>query len=404
MKAAIVSSVSESCGNAAFTQILLETLKAKDLEVTGVRLNLDLTQATDPLLSKMADAHVVEIAKQLSQYGAVNLQYEPGLYGPNLSKIRSRLKVLLNVESRYVVTIHSTRLFSTDKSGLVKPFTQQLLRLHLFSAFRSLSTTLNARRIARGNRACIRLFVKRGAHLVVHTHKSAALIKELFKYENVSVHPLKFIDPHANTKKVTDWKRVLGLQDEQTTIGVFGYISAYKGHETSILALSNLPHNHVLLIAGRQHPQTVKDNVPIDPYLSFLMAKIEEISAIDLKRKRKPLKDRIYFLNELNDREFFDLAASVDFAWLPYQEVGQDGSGMASILFDLSKRVIASNSKAFDELIALEPGYQCERFDIGNYLELANKTLNYREYRNLESLKFTLATQRDLYRSLLEKD
>jgi hypothetical protein len=83
--------------------------------------------------------------------------------------------------------------------------------------------------------------------------------------------------------------------------------------------------------------------------------------------------------------------------------VGQDGSGMASILFDLSKKVIASNSKAFDELIALEPGYKCERFDIGNYLELANKTMNYQEYRQLESLKYTLKSQEELYKSLLMK-
>lgn len=403
MKAAIVSSVSESCGNAAFTQVLLDTLNTDELHVSGVRLNLDLTQATDPLLNKMADLHIKQIAQHLADFDAVNLQYEPGLYGPNLGKIYHRLKILLRHKNNYVVTIHSTRLFSTDKSGLIKPFAKSLMRMKPFEAIRTLSGSLNSRRIARGNRACVKLFIKSEAHLIVHTQKSATLIKDLFNYQRVSVHPLKFVETSSSLVNSEKWKKQLGLSKEHLLVGVFGYISTYKGHEAAILALSNLPEKYVLLIAGRQHPQSVKDNVAVDPFLQLLISKIEEISALDDKQKRIPLKNRVIFLNELDDSTFQDLAASVDFAWMPYQEVGQDGSGMASILFDSSKKVIASNSKAFDELIALEPGYKCERFDIGNYLELANKTMNYKEYRQLDSLKYTLKSQAELYKSLLMK-
>jgi len=402
MRAAIVSSVSESCGNAAFTQVLLSTLSSVELTVSGVRLNLDLTQATDPLLIRMADSHIKEISEHLGDFDAVNLQYEPGLYGPNLGKIYQRLRILLRNKNNYVVTIHSSRLFSTDKSGLAKPFFKCLLRLKPLEAMRTLSGALNSRRIARGNRACIKLFIKSEAHIIVHTQKSATLIKELFNYQKVSVHPLKFVELNSGLVDPDGWRKQLGLSKEHLLIGVFGYISTYKGHETAILALSNLPKEYVLLIAGRQHPQTVADNVPLDPFLHLLINKIEEISTLDYKQKRIPLKKRVFFLNELDDSAFQSLGASVDFAWMPYQEVGQDGSGMASILFDLSKKIIASNSKAFDELIALEPGYRCERFDIGNYLELANKTLNYREYRKLDSLRFTLKSQAELYTSLLK--
>jgi hypothetical protein len=122
-----------------------------------------------------------------------------------------------------------------------------------------------------------------------------------------------------------------------------------------------------------------------------------------LEQKVK-LRDRIVFMNELNDEELLDLASSVDYAWIPYLETGQDGSGIASILFDLSKRVIASNCKSFDELIRLIPEYKCERFDIGNYLELANKTLNYREFRKLDNeLVFTDQSQTNLYINLLSR-
>jgi hypothetical protein len=85
-------------------------------------------------------------------------------------------------------------------------------------------------------------------------------------------------------------------------------------------------------------------------------------------------------------------------------ETGQDGSGIASILFDLSKRVIASNCKAFDELIRLIPEYKCERFDIGNHLELAHKTLNYREIRKLDlPLSYSDESQTRMYIDLLTR-
>jgi glycosyltransferase involved in cell wall biosynthesis len=290
MKAAIVSSVSESCGNAAFTQVLLDTLNTDELNVSGVRLNLDLTQATDPLLIKMADLHIKQIAQHLADFDAVNLQYEPGLYGPNLGKIYQRLRILLRHKNNYVVTIHSTRLFSTDKSGLIKPFIKTLMRMKPLEAIRTLSGSLNSRRIARGNRACIKLFIKSDAHLIVHTQKSANLIKDLFNYERVSVHPLKFVETSSSLGDSEKWKKQLGLSEEHLLVGVFGYISTYKGHETAILALSNLPKKYVLLIAGRQHPQTVRDNAALDPFLHFLISKIEEISVLDYKQKRTPLK------------------------------------------------------------------------------------------------------------------
>jgi hypothetical protein len=99
-----------------------------------------------------------------------------------------------------------------------------------------------------------------------------------------------------------------------------------------------------------------------------------------------------------------ELAATVDCAWLPYLETGQDGSGVASILFDLSKRVVASQCKVFDELFRLVPEYKCERFDIGNYMELAGKTINYFEYRNLNKrMSYSDESQTYLYLNLLSE-
>jgi hypothetical protein len=64
----------------------------------------------------------------------------------------------------------------------------------------------------------------------------------------------------------------------------------------------------------------------------------------------------------------------VDCVWLPYLEVGQDGSGIASICCDVSDNVLASTAFSFDELLKLIPYPTVRRFDIGNTIELAQKT------------------------------
>ena len=68
------------------------------------------------------------------------------------------------------------------------------------------------------------------------------------------------------------------------------------------------------------------------------------------------------------------MAASVDLAWLPYYENGQDGSGIASICMELCRKVLCSTSFAFDELFKLVPYSNYLRFDVGNVLEVAHKT------------------------------
>ena len=104
----------------------------------------------------------------------------------------------------------------------------------------------------------------------------------------------------------------------------------------------------------------------------------------------------------MDDDELINLISSVDYTWLPYQEVGQDGSGIASLAFEHAQRIIASNAKSFDELIRLVPEYKCERFDIGNHLELANKTINYKEYRKSGSQStYNRISQANKYLELL---
>jgi glycosyltransferase involved in cell wall biosynthesis len=252
----------------------------------------------------------------------------------------------------------------------------------------------NNLKVTRNNRDYLTLIAKYNLRIIVHTLKAKEVILSIVDNPQVFVHPIKFTDPRKIPASKSFWAKKFELAQDDILVGLFGFISKYKGFESALNALHALPDNYKLVIAGRLHPQSIREHEIIDSYLKILLDKIEVLN----------LSERVFFLNELSDNELNELAATVDFAWLPYLETGQDGSGIASILFDLSPRLIASNCKAFDELIRIIPEYKCERFDIGNYLELANKTKHYQEYRKLDKiLEYSNDTQTQLYLEVLSK-
>ena len=78
----IVSSYSESCGNASFPKVLHDTIEQysnKNVEV--VELDLQLLQSVDRRTRRFAENHIEDICKQLKKFDAVNIQMEAALYG-----------------------------------------------------------------------------------------------------------------------------------------------------------------------------------------------------------------------------------------------------------------------------------------------------------------------------------
>lgn len=401
----VVSSINESCGNATFAQHLINSINQKGHNAIPIRINLNLTQSTNPKLRKLADKHIKNLADEIKNLDAVNIQFEAGLYGSRYIDILQRLETLSKANKNTTVTLHATRYFDNSSNSMLGVL-KNLAYLRFRSALLQFAHVRNTRRALKANRSYVLMLAKNDVEIIVHTIKSFDAVKSIAQTSKVHVHPIKFCDPKSIADHNELWRARLKIEKDDKIIGIFGFISAYKGHHHALRALNELPSNYKLVVAGKQHPGSIKEHEDVNPYLDSLISYIEKESAEyfpnSLPMQKAKLANRIVFLNELSDEEFFDLAASVDFAWLPYLETGQDGSGIASILFDLSKRVIASNCKSFDELIRLIPEYKCERFDIGNYLELAHKTLNYREFRKLEnSMAFTDQSQTMLYLRLL---
>lgn len=368
MKMAIVSSYSESCGNAAFTRIVHDSVEYfhKDIEVEVIELDLKLLQSINKAVRRKAEDHISDICAQLKGYDLVNIQMEAGLYGTLPGDINRRFKRLISANKNTSATLHSPRLLGSAQSSS-RSAIKKFLHFDIRGGFRDLIGDKYSQVHININKRIVSDSIKNNVRLIVHTRRAEKQIQDFFSYTNVDVHPLKMV-PFGYQKNKYTYDKIIydaSFAEDDVLIGMFGYISPYKGHVDALKALEQLPRNYKLLIFGRQHPQTLKSNGSVDAYLDNLQNMI---------KKSKVLKDRVYFMGELNDSDFLDVVSDVDICWLPYYENGQDGSGIASICLDLSPRVLCSTSFAFDELFRLVEYRNVKRFDIGNTMEIALKT------------------------------
>lgn len=362
----VVSSYDESCGNAYFTRAVVEGL-SKFYSCGALGLNLNLTQATDIESIKLADEHVRDICRSLEKAQAVNIQVEPQLFGTRPEDVIRRLDWLFSANKRTSVTMHNTRVVLPKFPTM--SFIALLIRLRIFSAIRLYNGFAQEYRQSKMIGGIFRLVKKYNLPVILHTNKAKRIVFNMFGLDKLLVHPLKFPlvseqDKIAGGNILNDLKVALGVSQKSIAAGVFGYVSQYKGHEEAVYSLRHLPDNYHLFIFGRQHPSSIRKDGGVDPYIERLL----NIAVVER------LTDRVHFMGEYEPSEFAGLISAVDVAWLPYREVGQDGSGIASQCLDNAKRVICSASFAFDEVLSLDPKPYVRRFDIGNYLQLADAT------------------------------
>jgi len=394
---AIVSSYDESCGNAFFTDVLISSINRSALGWSAhpVGLNLSLNQSLGRLENRAADKQIDALALQLTDFDAVNIQFEAQLYGLLPSQIKRRLRALINSNPNVFVTYHSPRTvvsFTHRKQAI-----RQLLSARFVRALKSELENHRANFDVYMNRQILKSLAKKNVPVIVHTKRSETTLRGIFKVAKVYAHPLQFASRNqADKSRIESIRTELGLPEGVVLLGLFGYISKYKGHLEALDAMSMLPNNYHLVVAGRQHPQTL-GNPDATRYISDV---VEAVGSNEF------LRSRTHFVGELENDDFEALVGAVDCCILPYHEVGQDGSGIASVCFELGQRVISSNSLAFDELFKLVPEYRSLRFDLQNPIELASKIVRLvsDSPTNATSEGFTLETQRDLYLRLSQQN
>jgi glycosyltransferase involved in cell wall biosynthesis len=134
---------------------------------------------------------------------------------------------------------------------------------------------------------------------------------------------------------------------------------------------------------------------------------LEIVNAIDdMAGTPRAIESRVSFLGVVGDDAFLEAMVACDFVVVPYHDAGQFASGVASIAFELGKRIIATNSNVFGEYKEFY-GDCFERFDVGNHFELRDKILQFdadkarraRETRD----SYTPESMAELHRSIFEE-
>lgn len=395
-KLGILSSFNELCGNASYTKALAEGLK-QHYDVTVVPLNVELLRKEQ---SKSAKTHMKKVCEQLATFDRVNIQFEAGLFGATLKSIRKRFFQAAKASKNLVITMHRVH----DKERY--PAITFLGKCLLTGKFKRLviayqNTYANNRHTKLYNKV-VRYCKRKGIPIIVHTKRDRELIEVKLNYDKVFDHPLCFYDQEyiesvAKSFSRSDFCKSHSLEEDKIYIGIFGFISAYKGHDTVIRALEFLPRNYEVLIFGAQHPHTIRLQEPINDYIDALLKLI----------RNTKVSNRVKFYGLLNDEDFLKALLACDFNILPYLEVNQGGSAIAALSLETNSQTIFSQNCAFYELSKYAPN-SFKMFTIGNHLELANAIKTYRKAEFTPHLsayheKYNINTSAALYKQLLSR-
>ena len=393
-KLAIISSYNEKCGNASYTHALKLEF-SKFVDVTVLPLDLFLLQSPYKSLKNAADRHIKRICETISTFDYVNIQFEAGLYGSRTPDILRRIKWLIDAAPNLILTMHRV---DTGEISFFEAL-RATLKARSFSAFRKVKGQSHFAKLT-GDiiRHCKAAGKSKNLWIKVHTRKDTRAINELFSFANVFDFPLTFMGknellPRAPISNREAFLSRYGFSPSDKVVGLFGYLSEYKGIETAIDSLSRLPLEYKLGLFGSQHPQTIKRNEAVSPYIEKLINQMDDIDeemqdkaeksalvhylanqpAADLcAESGNSIAERIHFIGSLNDEDFVEALRLCDVVVLPYLEVGQSMSGVVVLGLEAGARLICANNHSFSEV----KRYYTETFvsfDVGNAHELARK-------------------------------
>ena len=388
-KMAIISSYRISCGIADYTE-RLEPVFRQYYDVEVLPLDVEVLKSANKELVQQGNLMIDNIAQRVKEFDYVSIQFEVGLFGPTEPIVRQRLFKILNNCKNVILTFHSVNFNSA-------PFPKKILLSRHF--LRELKDYLGSQRWPKFYDRVVKKIQQldniagRSASIVVHDNKTKRLVQRLYNFNHIYAHPLGLSSeaeraiPHT-AEEVAGFKKQYHLPENVKTIGVFGFVSEYKGHMVALKALRHLPQNYHLMIFGAQHPAAIQPFVSIDGYLNQLLNYIEECNQSDLKNAKslsqftkeplKPFSERVHFVGEVNNYEFSKAMRCCDFVALPYIEVNQMGSGIAALAIENRAKMVFANTKCFAELQEFFP--DCfSKFDIGNYQQLAYNILHFED-------------------------
>ena len=393
MKVAMVTSYERPCGIAQYVEHLEPELRKVHRNLSILPLPIDDFRSRGAVARKGADRHFNEIVSSASAAEIVNVQFEPGLFGMYPLESWKRVKKLISASKRLVITLHT--MPDDRRIPIGSMFNPQALvagiaEWRLVWLYRMLFSL-----IRRSGKKC--------AFIVQTRRAQRTLLYEGFDESRVLDHPLAFVSPEKRQSITREKAReIIGrrfsLNSDDKWIGFFGFIAQYKGLNSLIEALAELPKEFKLLVVGNLHPLSLVKGRFDRPYLSKILQLIDE----------KTSKGRVFFCGTLANDDYQVAITACDYVVLPYFEVGQTSSGPASMALDLHANLFLSRTECFLELEKY--ARNCiEFFDIGNYVELAQSVARYNRSPEREAAlkeytdRYNLETRVRTYLKAFEK-
>jgi glycosyltransferase involved in cell wall biosynthesis len=426
---AIISTFDDLCGIAAYTRYLVKQLEPH-FHVTVLDLDQYLLRHTSPHVRKLGDRLIRDMCAKLQDFDCVNIQLEHGTLGLHARDIYRRLRWIVQASPRLSISSHTIMSADGFDFGM---FLSRIFTLKWGAAYSQLEDEVHSRRLGRPlYRFYRRQQQVRPIHFIVHTGRDFRFMRYVNRLENVHHHPLSFLsEADASTVRTQSNRSAFpsldALPADAHIIGVFGFFGPYKGFDTVVKALGRLPKNYHLAIFGGVHPNDIKRNQKLHPYIrtildsaraDFSLLQLEEGGEIPHEPAAKPVpltmqvsdpaqmfshpkdvSDRVHFMGSLTDEQFFTAMSVSDSVVLPYLEVGQSSSGPMSQAVELGCRVFAARNQAFMQFAKYHPD-ALTFFDVGNYIELAEKIMTQDPKRAdaAPSLKFNTFTNAEVYR------
>ncbi len=425
-RVAILSTWNEICGIAHFTKGIKEGLEEQgyDVEVLPTP-RMILGNAKDGAERVAAESYCRYLGERVKEFDHVNIQFEPGIFAPNMMTAMKRFKIITKHAKSLSITWHYLgRRKSTPPAEILRLLSRGEIRRAV--AIKRSEKTLN--------RAWDYLFdtissmgKKIPLSHIVHTKRDQHLANAIFngdiynaksqarrRVQPIMATPLTYLSEETKATfidrlQTSDLKNVLPPQKSKDTryIGVFGFFSGYKGFETAIDAVDSLPPNYELLMFSSVHESTLRIESRRDEYLgelydhlkkrdkrirqrnaekavqkSKLLAKIDGKSGRSTNEakelmdktfeKRKALSDRVHFLGAVSDDDLVLGMLLCDAVLFPYINSPHTASGPMAQAVELDRRIFGSRNIQFVELSKFHDSH-FEFCDIGNSIEYAQK-------------------------------
>ena len=415
-RVAIVSSYNEECGAAYYSSRLLKHLLAAGYEVEVKRLPVSLLRLQSPtFLRRKGDQEIARIAREIAEFDAVFLQFEPGLYGTRAKTSYTRVLRLLKAAKCAVITVHGFDRQMSSRS--LTAFGTNMLHLRPGAAVMGLiEGALDPVYESFWS------YVRKSPHVKVMTFNRGdqVLLQRFFNLGQITNYPICYFDQEevGEVRASLDRERFLaqyGLDPKYKYFAVCGFFAAYKGHLTAMKALEFLPDDWRLVLVGGEHPQALEPGRDIGGYvrqlLSFPLAvdrpsadsslevegglktflggpvvRSDQVYRRELRDKlfaksefkyffpTSEIKHRIHYLGQASDEEMPKFYAMLDYVVHPYMRTkeGQSGSGPATFALEFGSRALFSNAPVFREMGLYFEGAM-QYFNIGNFMELADQ-------------------------------